>query len=145
MHIDSTGPRFSTDLGRYYQAGIYTILLYDHLGDLVSSSTFRIVDAATTNRYTGSVFTDYGFYYPGEVVLIDGFYWGSYDGSSKITVVDPEGYVVDEVYVEVTGDFFETATWEHYLPGPYAVWLHDDQGEFVSGTAFHVVSEDDLG
>lgn len=145
LRIGSTGPYFSTDLGRYYQSGTYTILLYDHLGDLVSSSAFRIVDAATTNLYTGLIFTDYNFYYPGEVVLIDGFYWGSYDGPSEITVVDPEGYVVDEIYVEVTGSFFETATWGHYLPGPYAVWLHDDQGVFVSGTAFHVVSEDDIG
>ena len=145
VSIILTGPQFSADLGEYYQFGTYTILLYDHLGDLVSSSAFRIVDTYAENLYTGLVFTDYDFYHPGETVLIDGFYLGPYDGQSKITVVDPEGYVVDEIYVEVAGDFFDTVTWGHYLPGSYAVWLHDDAGEFVSSTAFHVVGEDDLG
>ena len=139
LYIGSTGPHFSADLGRYYQPGAYTILLYDHLGDLVSSSVFRIADSDLVNLYTGLVLTDYDSYYAGEAVLIDGFYWESYDGPSKITVVDPDGYVVDEIYVEVVGGLFETVTWEHYLPGTYVVWLHDDRGEFVSGTAFHML------
>lgn len=142
LRIDSAVS--STNLGRYYQPGAYTVLLYDRFGDLVSSSGFRVVDTAEASLYDGYVYTDYSLYYPGEVIEIDGFYWGSYDGPSTIVVVDPEGYVVDEISVDVIGDFFETVTWGHYLPGAYTIWLYDSQGEFVSSTAFHVVSEDEI-
>lgn len=143
LYLGATGSDFSTTIGRYYEPGIYTVLLYDHLGSLVSSSNFRIADPADASLYSASVYTDYIWYYPGDTVLIDGFYWGVYDGSSSMTVVDPDGYVVDELYVDAGGGFFAAETTGHYLPGAYAVWLYDDLGEFVSSTAFHIVGIDE--
>ena len=54
-------------------------------------------------------------------------------------VVDPDGYVADRVYVDVTDDFFLTQTNGYYMPGPYTVWVFDGQENFVSNTAFHIM------
>ena len=143
VQLGVTGSDFSTAAGRYYEPGVYTVLLYDHLDSLVSSSTFRVVDPADASLYSASVYTDYTQYYPGETVLIDGFYWGSYDGPSSIEVEDPYGYVVDEMSVDVVGDFFVAETAGHYLPGTYTVWLYDDLDELVSGTAFHITGDNE--
>ena len=93
--------------------------------------------------YSASINTDYTMYYPDEPVLVDGFYWGTYDGMSSIVVVDPYGYVVDYLSVDVVDDFFVAEITGHYLSGAYTVWLYDDLGELVSGTAFHVLDPDE--
>ena len=143
LYLDAIGSDFNTSVGRYYEPGIYTVLFYDHLGSLVSSSSFRIVDPAYASLYTASVYTDYIWYYPGDTVLIEGFHQGTYDGPSSMTVVDPEGYVVDELYVDAPDGFFAAETAGHYQPGAYAIWLYDDLEAFVSSTAFHIVGIDE--
>ena len=60
-----------------------------------------------------------------------------------MTVVDPDGYVVDELYVDAADGFFTAETAGHYLPGAYAIWLYDDLEAFVSSTAFHIVGIDE--
>lgn len=92
--------------------------------------------------YDGLAYTYYAWYCPGEAVLIDGFYWGTYEGPSSIEVEDPYGYVVDYLAVDVVGDFFVVETAGHYLPGTYTIWLYDDLDELVSGTAFHITGAD---
>lgn len=139
LHV--TGSDFEVTAGEYHLPGIYTALLYDHQDNLVASYAFRIIDVTATNQYDGLLFTDYIWYYPGEPVLIDGFYWESYNGPSTVTVLDPDGYVVDELTVGVKDDFFVAGMAGYYLSGAYAVWLFNDQGEFVSSTAFHVLDD----
>ena len=138
LYLGAAGSDFNTTVGRYYEPGVYTVLLYDHLDNLVSSSYFRVVDPERASWYSATIYTDYTWYYPGETVLIDGFYWGMYDGPSSIEVEDPYGYVVDELSVNVVDDYFVAETAGHYLPGTYTVWLYDDLDELVSGTAFQI-------
>ena len=141
--LDAVISDFSVTTGGFYEPGAYTVLLYDHLYDLVSSSTFRVVGPADASMYSASIYTDYIEYYPGEVVFIDGFYWGEYEGPSRIDVEDPYGYVVDELHVDVVDDFFVAETVGHYLPGMYTVWLYDDMGGLASGTAFYIADIDE--
>ena len=88
--------------------------------------------------YDGFAYADYTSYPPGEPVLIRGFYWGAYDGPSSIMVVDPEGYVADDMRVDVVDDFFAAQMDGYHMPGAYTVWVFDDQEDFVANTAFHV-------
>ena len=141
LHLDAVSIDFSAAAGRYYEPGIYTVLFYDHLDNLVSSSTFRIVESTDASLYSASIYTDHIFYHPGQTVLIDGFYWGTYDGPSNVVVADSDWYVVDELPVDVEDEFMvETAG--HYPPGTYVVWLYDHAGELASSTAFHIVDMD---
>ena len=143
VQLDAAVSDFSATAGGYYVPGVYTVLLYDHLYDMVSSTTFRVVGPADASIYSASIYADYVEYYPGDAVVIDGFYWGEYDGPSRIDVEDPFGYVVDELYVDVADDFFEAETADHYLAGMYTVWLYDGEGGLASGTAFYIADVDE--
>ena len=137
--LSLTGSDFGVYVGRYYEPGVYTVLLRDDSSSLVSSSTFRVVGADDASLYSATLFTDYTLYYPGKTVLLGGFW--DHDGSASMTVVDPNGYVIDEIHVTVEDGSFDAQTIAPHIPGAYVVWLHDDAGTFVSGTGFHVINE----
>ena len=110
--------------------GTYHMLLEDG-DDLVSSVSFDVA-----GRTDAAIYTDYSYYGPGATILVDGFYWGSYDGPSNIVVYGPDWDVADLIEVDVVGDFFEAYTTGHYVPGRYVVDMYDELDNFVASTAF---------
>ena len=118
-----------------YPAGTYTVWLYDEY-DWVEGPSIVIsgVDDAV-------IYADYTWYYPGEYIYLDGFYWGSYNGWSELLVLDPLWDTVVQMDIEVVDDFFGVYIDGHYVPGRYLVLLYDDLGLLAASTAFHVLSD----
>lgn len=113
--------------------GTYDILLYGDLEDLVAFTSFDVADSTDAVFYT-----DHGYYDPGDAVLITGFYWGSYDGTSSMVVFDPAWNIVDVIEVDVVEDFFDVRVGGYYLPGRYVVDMYDEWDNFVASSAFIV-------
>ena len=84
------------------------------------------------------VYTDSPYYDPGATIIVDGFYWGSYDGPSSLVVFGPDWDVEVWIDVDVVGDFFETHVSGYHLPGRYVIDMYDGLGGFVASTAFIV-------
>ena len=118
-----------------HPAGTYTVWLFDE-HDWVEGPSFVIsgIDDAV-------IYADYTWYYPGEAIYLDGFYWGSYNGQSELLVLDPLADAVVQQDVDVVEDFFGVYIDGHYLPGRYLVLLYDDSGRLAASTAFHVLSD----
>lgn len=118
-----------------YPAGTYTVWLYDEY-DWVEGNSFEISGIDDAVLYADEI-----WYYPGEPIYLNGFYWGSYNGWSEILVLDPFGDVVEWVDVWVVDDFFDVYVGGYHTPGRYLVLLYDDLGLPAASTAFHVLSD----
>ena len=78
-----------------YSAGTYTVWLYDEY-DWVEGNSFEILGVDDAVLYADEI-----WYSPGDLVYLDGFYWGSYNGWSEVLVLDPFGNVVEWVDMSV--------------------------------------------
>lgn len=118
-----------------HPAGTYTVWLYDE-HDWVEGPTIAISGMDDAVIYAEDI-----WYYPGEPVYLDGFYWGSYDGWSELLVLDPFWDVAAQTDVEVVDDFFGVYMDGYYVPGRYLVLLYDDSDRLAASTAFHVLPD----
>lgn len=117
----------------FHPVGTYTVWLFDE-NDWVEGPSFAISGTDDAVIYADAI-----WYYPGESIYLDGFYWGSYNGWSELWVLDPLLDTVVQTDVEVVEDFFAVYIDGHYLPGRYLVLLYDDLGYLAASTAFHVL------
>ena len=118
-----------------HPAGTYTVWLYDE-HDWVKGPSIVVsgVDDAV-------IYADDIWYYPGEPIYLDGFYWGSYNGWSELRVLDPLWDTVVQMDIDVVDDFFGVHIDGRYVPGRYLVLLYDDLGWLAASTAFHVLPD----
>ena len=116
----------------FYATDFGTQQMLLHSGDdLVAASTLFEVDGFTD----AEIYTEYIYYDPGDLILIDGSYWRPYDGLSRIVVHDHSWNIVYQTHTDVTDGFFSAQTSGHQLPGRYEISLYDEEGNYMANTA----------
>lgn len=120
-----------------YDAGTYSIQVYDKDGEFIAGTIFYVVDAPSV-YHTGNIYTDYIQYMSGDTVLIDGHYNEIYDETSTIIVTNQDGQIVEILDVNVTDSFFNASV-QAGSDGTFDISLYDYAGGFVTDGQFHVI------